>query len=147
MRYAVSAVLLVLVSSLLTSCASMSDVVDSKKDGTAMTYAIDQKRAWEITETILRWEGVEDIQDHKSENYILGSTGMNLVSYGSVVGVWVEPVSGGSMRVTVVSKRKVATGLVSGMKESTFHEYFKYALGQVKAGKPLPDSAPLLDEN
>jgi hypothetical protein len=131
---------------LFASCASMSSVVEQKNDGTARIYEVGQKRAWEIVQTILRWVDVEEVEEHRSDNYVLASTGANLISYGSVLGVWVEPVSDRATKITIVSKRRMSTNVASGMKESTFHDYFEYALEQDKAGKPLPESAPLLDE-
>lgn len=132
----------VLISIVMAGCASMSDVLKDKDQGSVKTYSVKPDQAWEIAMTVLRWEGCEAIEEHKSEQYMLTTVGMNFVSYGAVVGVWVEPSGKGSSKVTVVTKRKMATSLATGLTETTFHERFAQAVGIVKSGRKLPVEAP-----
>ncbi len=126
----------------VSGCASMSDVLASKNEGTVKVYPVSQDRAWDIAMTVLRWEGAETIEEHKKDNYMLTTIGANLISAGSVVGVWVEPAKKGSTQVTVVTKRKMQTNFVTGLTETTFQERFAEGVEIVKSGKPLPLSAP-----
>jgi hypothetical protein len=126
----------------LSGCASMSDVLASKNEGTVKVYPVSQERAWDIAMTVLRWEGAETIEEHQKDNYMLTTIGANLISAGSVVGVWVEPAKKGSTQVTVVTKRKMQTNFATGLTETTFQERFAQGVEIVKSGKPLPLSAP-----
>lgn len=132
----------VLLSLLLPACATLNDVVESKGEGTAKVYVIDQDRAWNIAKTVLRWEDAETIEEHRDEDYMLTTIGQNLISAGSVVGVWIEPAKKGSTKVTVVTKRRMATNIATGLTETRFHDRFEQALEFVKAGKTLPKAAP-----
>ena len=73
---------------------------------------------------------------------MLTSSGMNLVSGGAVMGAWVEQVNKESTKVTVVTKRRIATNIATTLTETTFHKRFAQAVDIVKAGKPLPSAPP-----
>lgn len=92
--------------------------------------------------TVLRWEGADAIEQHRSEGYMLTSSGMNLVSSGAVMGAWVEPTDQNSTKVTVVTKRRIATNLATTLTETTFHKRFAQAVGIVKRGERLPLKPP-----
>jgi hypothetical protein len=138
----VGVVIAVVASVAMAGCATMSDVLDSKEEGTVEVYPVDQNRAWEIAMTVLRWEDAETIEEHRADDYMLTTVGANLISAGSVVGVWVEPAKKGSTKVTVVTKRKMQTNIATGLTETTFHDRFAQAVKIVKSGKSLPRKAP-----
>ena len=127
---------------LLSGCATMSDVVQSKDQGTSQVYPVTFDQAWTISMTVLRWEGADAIEEHKDQRYMLTSSGMNLVTYRSVMGVWVDPKPDGQMEVTVVTKRRIQTNVATTLTETTFHKRFAQAVEMVKAGKPLPAKPP-----
>jgi hypothetical protein len=133
---------ILLIGVFIAGCAGVSDVLKEKNQGTAMTYSVRPDHAWEIAMTVLRWEGGETIEEHKSEQYMVTTVGMNFISYGAVVGVWVEPAGKASTKITVVTKRKVAASVTTGLTESTFHARFAQAVKIVKSGKKLPVEAP-----
>jgi hypothetical protein len=135
-----SVVLFMLV--ILGGCATMSDVVKAKNEGTSKVYHVTADQAWMIAKTVFRWEGCDTIEEHKDEGYMLTSSGINLVSYGAVMGAWIEPVDQDNTKVTVVTKRRIATNLATTLTESTFHKRFGQAVDIVKAGKPLPSVPP-----
>jgi hypothetical protein len=137
-----AAVTAVFLSLCLTGCATLDDVVNSKDEGTVKVYAVGTDQGWTIAMKVLRWEGAETIEEHRSEGYMLTTIGANLISSGSVVGVWVEPAGKGKSKVTVVTKRKMQTNIATGLTETTFHERFQQGVDIVKAGKPLPREAP-----
>jgi hypothetical protein len=93
---------------------------------------------WTIAKTVFRWEGSDAIEDHRDQGYMLTSSGMNFVSAGAVMGAWVEPAGRGQTKVTVVTKRRIATNLATTLTETTFQKRFAQAVALVKAGQPLP---------
>jgi len=127
---------------LFGSCATMSDVLSSKDDGTAEIYPVGFDKAWDIATTVLRWEGAESIEHHKDKGYMVTQTSQNLVSAGALIGVWVDKIDNSHSKVTVVTKRKMATNIATGLTESTFHSRFAQAVDIVKSGKSLPIEAP-----
>jgi hypothetical protein len=128
-----------------SSCATMTDVLKNKDEGTAKIYDVDNEVAWEIAITVLRWEGCETIEQHKTSNYMLTTVGANFVSDGTLVGVWVDPVGNDKTNVTVVTKRKIQTNLATGLTETTFHSSYKTAVDLIKQGKTLPIEKPSME--
>jgi len=134
--------LLLAVSVWFAGCATMSDVVRSKDQGTAQVYPVNADQAWDIAKTVFRWEGADAIEEHRAEGYMLTSSGMNLITMGAVMGAWVEPVDKNSTRVTVVTKRRVATNIATTLTEAAFHKRFAQAVKIIKGGKSLPITPP-----
>jgi hypothetical protein len=130
---------------LLTGCATMNDVVKVKEDGsegTTKVYPVTADQAWEISKTVFRWEGSDAIEEHRDQGYMLTSSGMNLVSWGAVMGAWIEPVDRNNTKVTVVTKRRVTVNIATTLTETTYHKRFAQAVDIVKQGKPLPRNIP-----
>ncbi len=127
----------------LYSCATMSDVLKDKDEGTAHAYPVTADQAWDISMTVLRWEDCETIEEHRSQGYMLTTVGQNFVSAGCLIGVWVEPVDNENTKVTVVTKRKVQTNLATGLTETTFQNRFQQAVDIIKSGKTLPVEPPV----
>ena len=121
-----------------SGCATMTDVLKDKEEGTAAVYDIDKDTAWDVAKTVLRWEDCETIEENKLSNYMLTTVGQNFVSEGTLIGVWVEPVENDKSKITVVTKRKVQTNIATGLTETTFQESYSKAVEMVKAGKTLP---------
>ena len=124
-------------------CATMSDVLASKDQGTVEVYPVTQDQAWEIAMTVLRWSGADAIEEHRTQGYMLTSKGQNFVSAGCFIGVWVEKVDDQNTKVTVVTKRKVATNAATGLTQAGFQRQFAKAVDIVKSGKPLPPKEPM----
>ncbi len=125
-------------------CATMSDVAKAKDEGkgTTQIYPVTTDQAWEIAMAVFRWEGADAIEEHRSQGYMLTSSGMNLVSYGAVMGAWVERVDQNSTKVTVVTKRRISTNLATTLTETTFHKRFGQAVEIIKRGERLPSKPP-----
>jgi predicted regulator of amino acid metabolism with ACT domain len=88
---------------------------------------------------VLRWEGVDVIEEHKDKGYMVTSTSMSIGTYGTVIGVWIEKGSQpNTSKVTVVTKRKIVTNIITSLTESTYQKDFAKAVKLVVAGKPLP---------
>lgn len=128
----------------LAGCQTLGDVMREKSQGggTVQIYSVDTDQAWKIAMTVFRWEGSDAIEEHRDQGYLLTSSGMNFVSAGAVMGAWVEPAGHGQTKVTVVTKRRVATNLATTLTETTFHRRFAQAVALVKAGQPLPLTPP-----
>ncbi len=126
----------------VAGCATMGDVVKAKDLGTSQVYPVSGDQAWEIAKTVFRWEGSDSIEEHRKEGYMLTSSGMNLVSYGAVMGAWVDPIDANGTKVTVVTKRRLSMNIATTLTEATFHKRFAQGVDIVKAGKPLPVAPP-----
>lgn len=132
-------------SLVLSACSTMQDVVKVKEngsEGTSQTYNVSEAQAWEIAKTVFRWEGADAIEEHRDQHYMLTSSGMNLVSYGAVMGAWIEPTDSTLTKVTVVTKRRVSMNIATTLTETTFQRRFAQAVGIVQKGQPLPASPP-----
>lgn len=129
---------------LIAGCATMADVIATKDSGggTSKVYPVDKEQAWKIAKTVFRWEGTDAIEEHKDNGYMLTSSGMNLVSAGALMGAWIKPVDKDHTKVTVVTKRRIATNIATTLTETTFQEDFAMAVALIKAGKPLPITKP-----
>ncbi|MEW6512333.1 MAG: hypothetical protein AB1428_15395, partial [Bacteroidota bacterium] len=68
--------------SFIVGCATMSDFLKSKDEGTVMTYPVASDQAWEIAMTVLRWERCETIEEHRTSGHMLTTVGENLISAG-----------------------------------------------------------------
>ena len=126
-------------------CATMNDVVQAKesgREGTTQNYRVGEDQAWNIAKTVFRWEGSDAIEEHRDQHYMLTSSGMNLVSAGTVMGAWIEPIDANNTKVTVVTKRRIQTNLVTTLTESTFQKRFAQGVEIVNSGQPLPATAP-----
>ena len=126
----------------VTGCATMADVVTAKDEGTSQVYPVSPDQAWEIAKTVLRWEGSDTIEEHRAEGYMLTSSGLNLISWGAVMGVWVDPIDQNQTKVTVVTKRRLSLNIATTLTETTFHKRFAQAVQLVKAGEPLSRVPP-----
>ena len=129
----------------LTGCSTMQDVVHVKEtgeEGTTRNYPVNENQAWEIAKTVFRWEGSDAIEEHKEKGYMLTSSGMNLVSYGTVMGAWIEKLDANNSKVTVVTKRRISINIATTLTEGTFHKRFEEAVGIIKSGQQLPANAP-----
>jgi len=133
--------LLILVCAI--GCATMSDVVRSKEQGkgTSKVYRVNADQAWEIAKTVFRWEQTDAVEEHRSEGYMLTSSGESSSSWGAVMGVWIEPVNDDSTRVTVVIKRKNPTDVLVELTEAAFHEDFELAR-RIKGEKTFSPAPP-----
>lgn len=134
---------------LLVGCASMqelsNDVMQQRKSETAGVtrfYPIPADQAWEISRAVFCWEKVDGVEEHREENYLITSTGMKMVAFGSVMGVWIEPVDSAGTKITVLTKRRVAKDTFTKLNDTTFFERFEQGLKIVQEGGKLPVVPP-----
>lgn len=126
----------------ISGCATMGDVAVSKDSGTSVVYSVTADQAWDISKAVFRWEGADAIEEHRKDGYMLTSSGMNMVSWGAVMGAWISPIDNKNTKVTVVTKRRLSMNIATTLTETTFHKRFAQAVEIVKDGKSLPVKAP-----
>ncbi len=117
-------------------CQTMSDVVKAKDEGTMRVYPVSCDVAFDIGRNIFRQEGAEAIEEHRSEGYMLTSSSMGAFTYGTLMGAWFDRAKRGGCAVTVVTKRKLATGAVTTLTEGTFHDRFAAAVARKTSSSP-----------
>ncbi|HET6420189.1 MAG TPA: hypothetical protein VFG19_08540 [Geobacteraceae bacterium] len=135
---------------LMSGCASMQELTDevikarnSGKEGVTKVYPVDEEQAWDITRAVFRWEKTDPIQENHVENYVIAGMGMKMVAFGSVMGVWIEPVDPGHTKLTVISMRRVASDIFTHLTVPRFYERFDEGVKIIKSGKELPVIPPM----
>jgi len=123
----------------------MNDVVRVKEEGsegTSKVYPVNTDQTWEIAKAVFRWEGSDAIEEHRDQGYMLTSSGMNMVSAGTVMGAWIEPVDKEDTNVSVVTKRRITINVATTLTEGTFHKRFAQGVAIVKKGQLFPRTSP-----
>jgi hypothetical protein len=132
---------------ILQGCQTLNDVVAAKNKGTegiSVEYQISKDQAWDIAKNVLRWEGVDAIEERRDQGYLVTSTGMSIGTAGTVIGVWVENGSSDNLtKVTVITKRRIVTNIITSLTEGTFHKTYAKAVQIIKSGNKLPATAPI----
>lgn len=142
---AMRVLIVVFIGVLLSGCSTMNDVVGAKEsgsEGTTKVYPVNEDVAWEIAKKVFRWEGADAIEEHRDQGYMLTGSGPNLVSWGAVMGAWIEPVGDSQTRVTVITKRRITINIATTLTEGTYHRRFAEVVEIVNSDRPLPDSRP-----
>lgn len=112
---------------MITGCANpLSDLVRLKHEGKgkSVVYRVSVDQAWEIARRVLEWKGVEDINENRSEGYIVAKSGKTLFYTITVVGIWIEPIDKGRTKVTAIAKSKTSVDTILDLSEKEFHEGF-----------------------
>jgi len=133
---------LLIVMAWLAGCATMGDVMKSKDKGTAKVYPVNADQAWEICRTVFRWEGADAIEEHRDQGFMITSSGVNLASWGAVMGAWVDPIDENNTKITVVTKRRIQINVATTLTETTLHKRCAQAVEIIKEGEPLPMEPP-----
>ena len=117
---------LFLISSFFCGCNTMSDVLTARDNGEAVSeiYSVSENVAWEVAKKVVRQEGFGLIEEVRPEGYFLTSSDIGAFEHGALVGVWIEPVGKTKTKVSIISKRKVATNIFTKLTEEEFHEEF-----------------------
>jgi len=130
-------------------CVSMRDLSDaviqerkSGKEGVTKVYPVSANQAWDITEAVFRWQKTDEVEEHRIENYVITSSGMKMAIFGSVLGVWIEPVDQDNTRLTVISKNRNNYCVLTELTPSHFYRNFEQGVDIIKHGKKLPVVPP-----
>lgn len=126
----IHATLVVTLAVASAGCRSQQSVRDAydAHEGTSHVYAVPAIEAYEASLDVLEDEGIDELQEYPEETYATGGFGMTFWSWGTWVGVWIDPVDAKHSEVTVVTKRKLATNAVTVLTETTFHEELQQRL-------------------
>lgn len=122
----------------LAGCLAVKDVPRYKSEGVAQTYPVTLDEAWTITQSVFRWGGATEFEEHRAEGYMLTSAGGNLHGHGTIMGAWLEPVDRANTRVLVVMKQRLRSTVVFTINEATFHRRFAETVQALRAEQPLP---------
>jgi len=127
----------------LAGCATRRDVVVSKLRGrgTQRVYPVTVDQAWIISETILRLEPTESVDEHRSEGYMLTSDSSSSFTPSTYMGVFVEADGPAATKVTFVTRRRTPTQAYAGLSEGGFHRKFAELLGLIAAVGPLASAS------
>lgn len=103
-----------------------SDLVKSKQEGKgkSVVYNVSVDQAWEIARRVLEWKGVHDVNENRSEGYIVAKSGKTLFYTVTLVGIWIEPVDKDRTRVTVIAKSSSSVDTFLDLNEREFHDNF-----------------------
>ncbi len=81
-----------------SGCASMQElsgeVIQARKagkEGITKVYPVSPSQAWYITRAVFGWLNTDEIEEHRDENYMITSTGIKMVFFGSVMGDGLNP--------------------------------------------------------
>jgi len=146
---------MVFVLSLLFSGSAWSfsprDVVMAKlkgEGGISKTYQVSKEQAWEIACNVLRWQKSNRIEEHRDLDYMLTSNGISTCPCRTEVGVWIEPETKGSTRITIITVGRSSRNIFTNVEtfpdtiKPDFHAKFQKAVDLVKSGKKLPFNPP-----
>jgi hypothetical protein len=105
--------------------------------GTSKIYPVNADLAWKIAKMVLRWKGMDPIEEHPSEGYMLTSSRESTISWEVFVGAWIEPIDIDNTKVTVITKKSnPADFSFTALNETTFHEEFAAEVERFRQGKP-----------
>jgi hypothetical protein len=134
---------------LVSACASLGDLTEevikareSGKEGITKVYPVNADEAWEITIAVFRWEKTDEVEEHRDRNYVITSTGMKMATFGSVMGVWIEPVDADHTKIKVITKRRVQSDTFTELTGTKFFKRFEQGMMIVKSGRKLPLTPP-----
>jgi hypothetical protein len=134
----------------MAGCAtgSMAKVLQEKQEGKARTqvYAVSMDQAWQIAETVLRWDGAGPLEEHRDQNFLLTTKFIYASGDGTdpnlYIGVWLEP-AGGAVKVSfAISGPQTITRFPEDDYEAAFQRRFQQAAAFIQAGQPLPIQSP-----
>lgn len=137
---------LVLLVAASAGCGGLlHDVIPAhaKGEGSARIYSAPRAGAWAASHAELTAQKVDYIEDHDAEGYMLAEIKPGLFTYGTFIGVWLEPQGPDHTRVTVVTKRRDVT-YFKGLNESTFLDDLEKRLASAQPPSAAPPPPPVL---
>jgi len=108
-------------------CRSMSGMEEERdsEEGTIKTYPLSKKKALDFAKIVMKEQGADSFKE--TEDYVIGSFYVNLISPGSFCGVYPKETPAGC-EVRVISRRKSSISIFTGLTEGGFHEAFEEKL-------------------
>jgi hypothetical protein len=130
-------VLALVISFALSGCATRDGVREDKSFGVGKWYPVTEEQAKTISRAILRAEGAESFEE--DEHYLSADLGWSFGTAGTLVGVWFDARDAQSTGVTVLTRRKLAISMGTGLGETAFHERFERGIAWLRSGRPVPN--------
>lgn len=107
-------------------CRTVSSVHEDPQEGTVTFYeGLSRQKALEITKWVMKDKGADKLR--VTDEWVVGEWYTNVVSWGAYCGVFPEETKEGC-RVRVVSKRKAALSVFTGITEGGFVSAFEARL-------------------
>lgn len=110
------------------ACGTTQGIVQGKLEGNAVVYPVKEEQAWEIARVVLSWNDSQSMEERRHEHLLLGSLNWSLFSYGSLVGIWIDPIDADQTKVTILTKKRLATTVLEDRDEGKLHRHFAWAV-------------------
>jgi hypothetical protein len=128
-----------------SGCSTLADARAARGTGTAMNFASPPDTVWGLLPGVIKEVGLDFVGDNKQEGYLLAQRGINPLSYGEHVAIFVEPLGQtGRTRVEVVSKRAMATNVFAPDWESELLTKLSARLSLVASPNVSTSASPVL---
>jgi hypothetical protein len=92
--------------------------------GTEQRYGVSEAQAWTIARTLLKLEGTDPPDEHRTEGYLVTSQHTEGLEAGTYLGVFIEADGPSASRVTAVARRRSPLQSYAGLGETQFHRKF-----------------------
>jgi hypothetical protein len=106
-----SSLAIVLLSTMLIGCTTLSDARLAKGTGLKQTYPKDFNKTWDATICSFNGLGLSIAGENKQEGYILAQRGMTAFSYGENIAAFVQKIDKNNTEIEVVSKKAMETNI------------------------------------
>ena len=111
---------IVIVAMIFYSCAGVNTIRNGKGNGEVRTFNVNYDNAWVYSKKIFIESGIKVEEELPESGTLIGSTAGN----GSYLGVWVEKAGENTVKLTVYSRRALATTLYAGFTAEDFFKKF-----------------------
>ncbi|MBC8751573.1 MULTISPECIES: hypothetical protein [Paraburkholderia] len=106
--------LLLMLWALVSGCTTLADAKLARGTGTTRLYSVTPDIVWRSLPNVVTTAGLDFIDENQSAGYALAQHGINVLSYGENVAIFVEPGRTASTTIVeVVSKRAMATNILA----------------------------------
>jgi len=144
---------LFLIALLLAGCTTMVDAAAARGTGTKVVYQASFDAVWAELPALVREVGLELVSTNIADRSILAHRGVNTMSYGENVAIFVEKLGPNRCSVEIVSKRVMQTNVFATDWTKTLFEVLdkRHPKGTdagsqsqtIEAALPAPRPAPL----
>jgi hypothetical protein len=126
--------LLVVLWSLVSGCTTLADAKLARGTGTSRVYPVSPDFIWRTLPDVVTSSGLDFIDENQSAGYALAQHGINPMSLGENVAIFVQPgQAASSTLVEVVSKRAMVTNVLATDWEEIILDALSNALARSSA--------------
>ena len=121
MQRALTLVLALASSVWCTGCNTMADAKAAKGAGQARLFDVPTARVWAVLPQVIKEAGLDVVADNRQEGYVLAQRGVNLMTYGENVAIFVQEVRPGPRtRVEIVNKKAIELNVLGNWENELF---------------------------